>query len=110
MVLREVAQFDHHCGIKIHFYLDDWLIHHQDQVVLSQHLKFVISLASHLSWLSNLKKSDLVPSQQFVYLGLDFDTEAALVHPSLKHVERLEACICQGHISLHMLCCGCWAI
>ena len=46
-----------------------------------------------LGWLVNLKKSDLVRSQQFTDLGLDFNTVLALVRPSLKCVERHEACI-----------------
>ena len=86
MVLREVAQFVHHPGIKFHFYLKYWLICHQDQVILLEHLKFVISLTLHLGWLINLKQSDLLPSQQFVYLDLDFDTQAAICCPSLKRV------------------------
>ncbi len=84
-------QYIQHCGIKFHFYVNDWLICHQDPVTLVEHLNLVLSLVSHLGWLVNLKTLDLVPSQQFVYFGLDFDTQAALVHSSIKGVERLEA-------------------
>ena len=101
LVLREVAQYVHPHGIKFRFYLDDWLIHHLDPAILSNHLQFVLDLATHLGWLENLKKSDLVPSQQFTYLGLDFDMQLALVQPSLKCVERLEACI---HLFLWRAC------
>ncbi len=29
MILREVAQYVHRCGINFHYYLDDWLIRHR---------------------------------------------------------------------------------
>ena len=93
MVLREVAQYVHCHGIKFHFHLNDWLICHRDPAILVKHLKFVFGLAIHLGWLVNLKKLDLVPSQQFIYLGLDFDMQLALVLPSLECEERLETSI-----------------
>ena len=77
MVLREVAQYVYRRGIKFHYYLDDWLIRCYDPVVLFDYLQFVLNLAICLGWLVNLKKSDLVPSQQFTYLGLDFNTVLA---------------------------------
>ncbi len=88
MVLREVVQYVHRWGIKFHFNLDNWLIRHRNPAILSDHLQFVLDLAACLAWLVNLKKSDLVPRQQFTYLGLDFDTVLALVRLSLKHVKR----------------------
>ena len=82
MVLRDVAQYDHHRGIKFHYYLDYWLIRHRNPAILSKDLQFVLDLATHLGWLVNLMKSDLVPSQQFF----------------------------RDHVSRLALCCGCWAI
>ena len=69
--------------------------------LLSEHLWFILDLVACLGWLVNLKKSDLVPSWQFKYLGLGFNTELALVRPSLKHVERMEVCI---HLFLWQPC------
>ena len=79
MILREVAHYVHHRGIKFQYFLDEWLIRHCDPDVLTEHLQLMLDLAAHLGWLVNLKKSDLVPRQQFTYLGLDFDTVLALV-------------------------------
>ena len=93
MVQREVSQYVHHLGIKFDVYLNDLLIPHCDPDVLFKHFNIILSLAKCLAWLVNLKKSDLVPSQKFVYLGLDFDKQLALGRPSLKRVDRLEACI-----------------
>ena len=93
MILREVAQHLHKRGIKAHFYLDDWLIRHQDPVILLEHLQYILGLAARLGWIVNLAKSDLTPSRQFIYLGLDFDTVQSVVRPTLKRVERLEGCV-----------------
>ena len=107
MVLREVAQYIYHHGIKFHFYLNDWLICHHDPAIWVKHLTYVLDFAMHLWWLVNLKKSNLVASQQLIYLGLDFVMHLALIRPSLKCVERLEACIC---LLLQQPCqLACWA-
>ena len=83
MILREVAQHLHQRGIKFRSYLDDWLIRHQDPVILQEHLDYTLNLATRLGWLVNLAKSDLTPSRQFIYLGMDFDTVQSLVRPTL---------------------------
>ena len=41
MVLRQVAQYVHHPGIKFHFYLDDFLIHLCNPAILVKHLNYV---------------------------------------------------------------------
>ena len=79
MILREGVQYVHCCGITFHYYLDNWLICHHHPAILFEHLCFVLNIAVCLGCLVNLKKADLVLSQQFTYLGLDFDTVLALV-------------------------------
>ena len=87
MVLREMAQHLHCRGIKIHLYLDDWLIRSQDPVTLSDQLQYVRDLAQKLGLIINLEKSELVPTQQFVYLGVEFDTDSLTIRPTCERVE-----------------------
>ena len=49
-------------------------------------LQLVLHLTAHQGWLVNLNTLDLAPSFQFVYLGLDFITQAARIFPSLTQI------------------------
>jgi hypothetical protein len=55
----------------------------------------------------NVEKSDLTPSQQFVYLGMDFDTVAWTVKPSLPRIDSLlstlERMLCSPAVSARQL-------
>ena len=81
MVLREVAQYVHCCGIRFSYYLDDWLICHCNPAVLSDHLQFLLDLGMRLGVARHLKKvrSGVQPTVYIIYLGMDFDTVLALV-------------------------------
>ena len=68
-------------GIRIHAYLDDWVIHHPVQTTLESHVQQVLRWAAHLGLIVNQAKSQLTPSQHFVYLGIELDLAAQLVQP-----------------------------
>ena len=91
MILREMVQYVRHHGINSTIFSMTGSF----AIVIQPSCPNIYSLSStlHLGWLVNLKKSDLVPGQQFTYLGLDCDTVLALVCPSLRLVKRLEACV-----------------
>jgi hypothetical protein len=61
-------------NITILFYLDDILILHKDPIFLRQAVSQICAFFSWLGWIINLKKSDLQPRQQFVYLGWLWDS------------------------------------
>ena len=69
-------------GVRIHVYLDDWLILAQDRHVLVQQTAEILSVVRSLGFLVNEKKSRLVPAQRFEYLGLLFATVPAMVRPA----------------------------
>ncbi|XP_070181208.1 uncharacterized protein [Littorina saxatilis] len=82
-----------HEGVRLRAYLDDWLILHQDQVLCSRHTQRVLSLAFQLGFTVNRVKSELDPSQDFSYLGMQFNTLDWSVRPSQKRVDKLQASI-----------------
>ena len=55
-------------------YLDDWLSRNQNRRLLLQHRQFIIHLISALGLIINQDKSDLIPSQDFVFIGMEFHT------------------------------------
>ena len=52
-------------GIKLHVYLNDWLIPSSSVVQARTHADLVLQVLQHLGWVINFSKSNLVPSQQF---------------------------------------------
>ena len=77
-------------------YMDDWLILARSKDSCLQALRVVQSQATDMGFRINLAKSDLIPSRQFVYLGLSFNTLSATVQPTQVRLQALQA-------SLHRL-------
>ena len=75
-------------GIRLLCYLDDWLVLSSSERKAKQAIQSLLSLCHTLGIVINEKKSDLVPSQTTVYLGMTVDTEAVKVFPSLARVEK----------------------
>ena len=55
-------------------YLDDWLVRNQIRTDILRDQKFTIKLISSLGLIINEKKSDLIPAQKFVFIGMEFLT------------------------------------
>jgi hypothetical protein len=76
-------------GIHIHVYLDDWLILAEDEETLKLQTQRVLVKAQELGWLVNRKKSSLIPSRQFAFLGMQINTLNNTVQPVQKRVDKL---------------------
>ena len=69
-------------GIRIHYYLDDWLIMASSRSLLLSHLQESLFCAQSLSFLINWEKSSLVPSQVPIFLGAVLDSAAIFAEKS----------------------------
>ena len=78
-------------GVRIRAYLDDWLVLARERAECVRHTAIVLSLAARLGFTVNSAKSELTPSQRFVYLGMDIDTVAWCLRPAPARVERVVA-------------------
>lgn len=94
-LVRAMAVHLHRRGLLFHHYLDDWLIRAASPSKLLDDLNTVVRLAVSLGWIINLKKSDLVPSQTTMYLGVKIDTVSYTAMPSQRRVERLQELVRQ---------------
>jgi hypothetical protein len=65
-------------GIRLIIYLDDILIIASSVETLNLHKKIAIDLLESLGFLINYKKSNLIPSQQIVFLGMLVDALISL--------------------------------
>ena len=76
-------------GVRIFYYLDDWLIVAESRDLLLQHRDRSLELAQSLGFLINWKKSALTPSRTPVYLGATLDIPRRLASPAPHRVAAL---------------------
>ena len=88
-VMAPVSAFLHRTGIRLRRYLDDWLIQasSREQVLLA--LETVLQLCRSLGIVVNWEKSQLIPTQRMVYLGVLLDSISFRASPALNRVEKL---------------------
>ena len=88
-VVREFLLSLRQRGIRIRAFLDDWLILAKSRALCSTHVNIAVEQAQTLGFRLNREKSELSPSQQFCYLGMEFDTVSMTVRPSQERLRRL---------------------
>ena len=89
-IFQAVVAHLHSQSIFIHSYLDDSLLKNMSQFLLRDHTHFVIGLLLKLGFLISWKKSELVPSQYFIFLGEHYRTDLGLVFPPEKKIVTLQ--------------------
>ena len=80
-------------GIRIHVYLDDWLIRADSPEEAARSSQEVVALVSSLGWMINYKKSELIPTQTFNFVGYQYDLSRALVRPTQDRWSKLQSVI-----------------
>ena len=97
-IFQTVVSHLHTLSIQIHSYLDDSLMKNLSRSLLEVHTRVVIRLILDLGFLISWKKSEIIPSQNFIFLGEQFRTNLGLVHPpeeKIVKVLQLVTCLCQ---------------
>ena len=79
-----------HRGIRIHQYLDDWLVRATSHQACLQHTQKLVEICQKLGWLVNLDKSELVPKQVFDFVGYQFILQAGRVRPTPDRWQSLQ--------------------
>ena len=90
-LMKPILAHLHQRGIKALAYLDDWLLCAPTAALLSAHVSYTLRLMSRLGLTVNLVKSELVPTQTIVFLGLLFNTRTwrlSLPFNKLKAIEH----------------------
>ena len=68
-------------GIRIHQYLDDWLLRVPCRATCLHHTQILLALCQELGWVVNMKKSELIPQQVFNFVSYQFDLLTGRVLP-----------------------------
>jgi len=80
-MLQPLAVYVHLRGHLLHRYLDDLLPRSQVRDAVMTNTQFLLDLLFRLGWRVNVDKSMLVPSQDFVYIGVRFLTLLGVMVP-----------------------------
>ena len=89
MIVKEVKLMVLSRGLRLHQYLDDWLIRSQSQEEAQVNTQAVVDLTQSLGWIINLEKSELKP-QVFSFVGYEYHLDSALVKPTQERWLKLQ--------------------
>ena len=90
MIVKEVKLMALTRGIRLHQYLDDWLIRAQSQEEAQVNTQTVVNLTWSLGWIINQEKSKLKPGQVFSFVGYEYFLDSALVKPTKERWIKLQ--------------------
>lgn len=80
-------------GLRIFYYLDDWLLVAGSRELLESHLQLALLWTQDLGFLVNWKKSSLTPQRVPSFLGAHLDIPNLLARPVERRVLALQAVI-----------------
>ena len=81
-VVKEVKLMLQNRGVRIHQYLDAWLLRAPSEEICLQQSKQLVAFVQELGWVINFQKSELKPTQNFDFLGYRFDLAKGEVSPT----------------------------
>ena len=90
-LLRPVVALLRQQGVKLRVYLDDWLIRADTPEQAKLHAQTTISVLQFLGWIVNYEMSDLTPSQDFQFIGMQFNKRQFTVAPLPKMRLKVQA-------------------
>ena len=90
VIAKEVKLMAGHKGIRIHQYLDDWLVRAKSRSTCLQHTLTLVEMCQKLGWLVNAEKSELEPKQVFNFVGYQFDLRSGRVRPTPDRWQSLQ--------------------
>ena len=93
VTVKEVKLMALSRGLRIHQYLDDWLIRSQSQEEAQVNTQALVDLTQSLGWIINQEKSELKPTQVFSFVGYEYHLNSALVKPTQERWLKLQELI-----------------
>ena len=101
MIVNEVKVMALTREIRLHQYLNNWLIRAQSQKEAQVNTQTVVDLTQSLGWIINQEKSELKPTQMFSFLGYEYHLDSVLVKPTQERWLRLQdliLCLKSKHV------------
>ena len=76
--------------LRLHQYLDDWLIRVQSQKEAQVNTQTMVDLTQSFGWIINREKSELNPTQVFSFVGCEYHLDSALIKPTQQRWLKLQ--------------------
>lgn len=92
-VMAEIKALVHAEQTSLFQYLDDWLGDEDQESSCRKKALLLRSLCLHLGLVVNEEKSDLVPSQRFVFVGILFDLVVGKVFPTPENLDKIASAL-----------------
>ena len=86
-------------GIRVHQYLDDWLLRANTRHQCQLQTKELLHTVQQLGFVINLEKSELEPAQKIDFLGYHFNLQQGKVFPTEKKLKILQKSIQDMEVS-----------
>ena len=90
LIAKEVKWIAMRKGIRIHQYIDDWLVRATSHQACLQQTQTLVALCRELGWLVNEKKSELEPKPIFNFVGYQFNLRGGRVRPTTERWQTLQ--------------------
>ena len=90
MIVKEVKLMTLMRGLRLHQYLDDWLLRSPSQEEAQVNTQALVDLTQSLGWIINQEKSELKPTQVFSFVGYEYHLDSALVKPTQERWLKLQ--------------------
>ena len=90
VIAKEVKLMATQKGVRLHQYLDDWLVRATSHRACLQHTQVLVQMCRDLGWMVNIEKSELEPKQIFNFVGYQFDLQSGRVRPTPDRWQTLQ--------------------
>jgi hypothetical protein len=94
-VIKCVKSIAHKFGIQLFQYLDDWMIAARSQEEARRNTEKILNITEQLGWIINMKKSELAPTQDIVFLGYHYLLGQGIVKPCEARWQKIQSCLPQ---------------
>ena len=71
-------------------YLVDWLLRSPDKSLHAQQTSWLLEVIRRAGFLLNVTKSQLVPTQRMIHIGVEYHLNVGLIFPPMARVQKLE--------------------
>ena len=89
-LVRPLVAWAQERGVRMFAYLDDWLIVADTKSECRRAVGMVLEQAVKLGFRINTEKSELEPSQVFVFLGMEYDLILGVVRPTVDRIQKIQ--------------------
>ena len=90
-ILKPILGMLRKAMIRVHAYLDDWILRLHSLLIAPQTAITVTQLLRSLGWLINFPKSCLHPRDLFEFIGLEWNLRGNAIKPRLEKIHQLRS-------------------